>query len=188
MNEKEGRNGDDKIRIPREFFSFNRRISQDHDGYLKSGILFAINSRVNPILFLFLEIESKPRFEQVCYLKKSKLSNVKRVFKDFFIKLSPGEYQTVAYHHPLFSPRTIFIRYPVRSSSFQIENWPNFHLCIIISITVEKFGNVWPSFSLVRREMTENGRIESTNRRVERVRGLRFEVHRSSGDHWECQF
>lgn len=104
MNEKEGRNGDDKIRIPREFFSFNRRISQDHDGYLKSGILFAINSRVNPILFLFLEIESKPRFEQVCYLKKSKLSNVKRVFKDFFIKLSPGEYQTVAYHHPLFSP------------------------------------------------------------------------------------
>lgn len=104
MNEKEGRNGDDKIRIPREFFSFNRRISQDHDGYLKSGILFAINSRVNPILFLFLEIESKPRFEQVCYLKKSKLSNVKRVFKDFFIKLSPGEYQTVAYHHALFSP------------------------------------------------------------------------------------
>lgn len=169
-------------------FSFNRRISQDHDGYLKSGILFAINSRVNPIRFSFFFLRLKASIRTSLLFKKKQTSNVKRVFKDFFIKLSPGEYQTVAYHHPLFSPRTIFIRYPVRSSSFQIEDWPNFHLCIIISITVEKFGNVWPSFSLVRREMTENGRIESTNRRVERVRGLRFEVHRSSGDHWECQF
>lgn len=107
MNEKEGRNGDDKIRIPREFFSFNRRISQDHDGYLKSGILFAINSRVNPIRFSFFFLRflrKQASIRTSLLFKKKQTSNVKRVFKDFFIKLSPGEYQTVAYHHPLFSP------------------------------------------------------------------------------------
>lgn len=52
---------------------------------------------------------------------------------------------------------------------------------LLFQIRFDKNGNFFESWLLsrVHHEMTENGRIESTNRRVERVWD-RFEVHRSS--------
>lgn len=149
--------------------------------YLKVDGDTLFNSRVNPIRFLLF-------FFFFFFKLKASLDSNK-----FLIKKSSSFYRHIylcrsSSSFPLSFSQTIV--HPLSDIQFnlaRVENWPNFRSNLFHHYFNEEEEERWKrkvwnrslSLSLSPREMTENGRIESTNRRVERVR-VRFEVHRSS--------